>query len=161
MLLLDYQLNEDQLQAAQDPVHWQGIFGAGAHSDYGMLTLLKTDEHPGLQIWSGGKFVDVPPRPGTFIVNLGDMLERCDIAVPHDNLTRRVQSAPVESYAAMSMLSRELPAFWQCCFMSITPVISTTSEVCGMQVDKWALQVHTAPGGGGWQRRPLLHPILL
>ncbi|CAL5218902.1 g645 [Coccomyxa viridis] len=54
----------------------QGIFGAGAHSDYGMLTLLKTDEHPGLQIWSGGKFVDVPPRPGTFIVNLGDMLER-------------------------------------------------------------------------------------
>ena len=54
----------------------QGIFGAGAHSDYGMLTLLKTDDHPGLQIWSGGSFVDVPPKHGTFIVNLGDMLER-------------------------------------------------------------------------------------
>ena len=54
----------------------QGIFGAGAHSDYGMLTLLKTDDHPGLQILSGGSFVDVPPKRGTFIVNLGDMLER-------------------------------------------------------------------------------------
>ena len=54
----------------------QGIFGAGAHSDYGMLTLLKTDQHPGLQIWSKGQFVDVPPRDGMFIVNLGDMLER-------------------------------------------------------------------------------------
>lgn len=27
-----------------------GIFAAGAHSDYGMLTLLKTDEVPGLQV---------------------------------------------------------------------------------------------------------------
>lgn len=60
---------------------WQGVFGAGAHSDYGMLTILKTDEHPGLQIWSGGRFVDVPPRSGTFIINLGDMLERCNMAV--------------------------------------------------------------------------------
>ena len=59
----------------------QGVFGAGAHSDYGMLTLLKTDEHPGLQIWSDGRFVDVPPKPDTFIVNLGDMLERYETAV--------------------------------------------------------------------------------
>ena len=62
----------------------QGIFGAGAHSDYGMLTLLKTDQHPGLQIWSKGHFVDVPPRDGMFIVNLGDMLERW----PHRNPTQ-------------------------------------------------------------------------
>ncbi len=57
----------------------QGIFAAGAHSDYGMLTLLATDDAPGLQIWlhSAGRFVDVPPKPGAFIVNLGDMLERC------------------------------------------------------------------------------------
>ncbi|CAL8469967.1 g9509 [Coccomyxa elongata] len=54
----------------------QGIFAAGAHTDYGMLTLLKTDDAPGLQIWSHGRFVDVPPKPGAFIVNLGDMLER-------------------------------------------------------------------------------------
>ena len=64
-----------------------------------MLTLLKTDEHPGLQIWSGGRFVDVPPRPGTFIVNLGDMLERCDAAVSGE-----VQPCHVQSIALPTML---------------------------------------------------------
>jgi len=55
------------------------VLGAGAHSDYGMLTLLRTDGAPGLQVRPepGGPWHAVPPRPGAFIVNLGDMLERC------------------------------------------------------------------------------------
>ena len=58
-----------------------GVFAAGAHSDYGMLTLLATDANPGLQIQpraggADGDWFDVPPRRGAFIVNLGDMLER-------------------------------------------------------------------------------------
>ena len=59
----------------------QGVFGAGAHSDYGMLTLLRTDQKPGLQILSQGQFMDVAPKQGTFIVNLGDLLERCEAAL--------------------------------------------------------------------------------
>ena len=59
----------------------QGVFGAGEHSDYGMLTLLRTDQQPGLQILSQGQFIDVAPKQGTFIVNLGDMLERCEAAL--------------------------------------------------------------------------------
>lgn len=76
-----------------------GIYGCGKHSDYGMITILATDENPGLQIALDPSLVtgaetectttstnsndtqeiwmDVPPPPpGTFIVNLGDMLER-------------------------------------------------------------------------------------
>ena len=56
-----------------------GIFACGAHSDYGMVTLLATDDQPGLQIYHEGKWVDVPPpgfEGGKFVVNLGDMLER-------------------------------------------------------------------------------------
>ncbi|KAF3624879.1 putative protein phosphatase 1 regulatory subunit pprA-like [Capsicum annuum] len=58
-----------------------GIFGAGAHSDYGLITLLATDNVCGLQI-SKDKDANpqiweyVPPLKGAFIVNLGDMLER-------------------------------------------------------------------------------------
>ena len=55
----------------------KGIYGCGAHSDYGMITLLLTDKHRGLQILTKeSQWVDVPPRNGAFIVNLGDMLER-------------------------------------------------------------------------------------
>jgi isopenicillin N synthase-like dioxygenase len=55
----------------------KGIFACGAHSDYGMVTLLLTDENHGLQILtSEGKWMDVPPQPTQFVVNLGDMLER-------------------------------------------------------------------------------------
>lgn len=54
----------------------QGIYGCGAHSDYGVLTLLATDGTPGLQIQGRNGWVDVTALPGTIVVNLGDMLER-------------------------------------------------------------------------------------
>ncbi len=54
-----------------------GVYGAGAHSDYGMLTILATDRVPGLQIHLDGSWHDVAPVSGAFIINLGDMLERC------------------------------------------------------------------------------------
>ncbi|KAJ0406732.1 hypothetical protein P43SY_004557 [Pythium insidiosum] len=54
----------------------RGVFGAGAHTDYGLITLLSTDDNPGLQIWHEGRWIDVPPRQDAFIVNIGDMGER-------------------------------------------------------------------------------------
>jgi isopenicillin N synthase-like dioxygenase len=55
----------------------EGVCAAGAHTDYGMLTLLATDGVPGLQILKNRMWLDVPSLPGALIVNLGDMLERC------------------------------------------------------------------------------------
>lgn len=54
----------------------QGVYGAGAHTDYGALTVLATDDSPGLQINTDGQWQHVKPIPNTFIINLGDMLER-------------------------------------------------------------------------------------
>ncbi len=48
-----------------------------ACADKALVRLLAvTDGTPGLQILKGGAWIDVPPIPGTVIVNLGDMLER-------------------------------------------------------------------------------------
>ncbi|MGK5630414.1 isopenicillin N synthase family dioxygenase [Streptomyces sp. URMC 123] len=50
--------------------------GVGAHKDYGFLTLLLQDAIGGLQVQrEDGAFHDVPPLPGAFVVNLGELLE--------------------------------------------------------------------------------------
>lgn len=55
-----------------------GQLRAGAHSDYGSLTILKTEDKPGgLQAFNqAGEWVDVPAIPGCFVVNLGDLMAR-------------------------------------------------------------------------------------
>lgn len=50
--------------------------GVGTHKDYGFITLLLQDSVGGLQVARpDGSFLDVPPMPGAFVVNLGELLE--------------------------------------------------------------------------------------
>ncbi|CAB4874305.1 unannotated protein [freshwater metagenome] len=59
--------NEPQLDEEQ--------MALGAHTDYGILTILLADVRPGLQILSdASEWVDVTPEPGAFIMNVGDAL---------------------------------------------------------------------------------------
>lgn len=35
-------------------IWWQGVYGAGAHTDYNAMTVLATNDTPGLQIHTAG-----------------------------------------------------------------------------------------------------------
>jgi isopenicillin N synthase-like dioxygenase len=51
-------------------------WGVGEHTDYGLLTLLAQDDNGGLAVHTSRGWVDAPPIPGTFVCNIGDMLDR-------------------------------------------------------------------------------------
>ncbi|WP_327086369.1 hypothetical protein OIE66_29065 [Nonomuraea sp. NBC_01738] len=51
-------------------------WGVGEHTDYGLLTLLLQDGNGGLQVHTPGGWVDAPPLEGTFVCNIGDMLDK-------------------------------------------------------------------------------------
>lgn len=57
---------------AESDVRW----GVGEHTDYGLLTLLYQDPTGGLQVRTQEGWIEAPPLPGTFVCNIGDMLDR-------------------------------------------------------------------------------------
>lgn len=63
---------------AYPPAVADGVEGWGVaeHSDYGLITLLLQDHIGGLQVASDDGWIDVEPIAGSFVCNIGDMLER-------------------------------------------------------------------------------------
>jgi len=85
--------------------------GVGAHKDAGILTLLLQDRVGGLQVETGGGWIDIPPTENTFVVNIGEVLELVTNgylrATPH-----RVHTPPVgvDRYSIAYFISPRLDA---------------------------------------------------
>jgi len=91
--LIHYPANFEQTATAA-PSEW----GISAHTDYECFTILQATT-PGLEVLnSEGRWIDAPPLPGAFVINIGDMLEALTngrfIATPH-----RVRNIPDERYS--------------------------------------------------------------
>lgn len=49
--------------------------GVGPHKDSGLVTVLLQGVQSGLQVETEAGWIDAPPRPGTYVVNMGELLE--------------------------------------------------------------------------------------
>jgi isopenicillin N synthase-like dioxygenase len=61
--------------------------GVGEHTDYGLLTILQQDTSGGLQVKINSEWIAAPPIAGSFVCNIGDMLDRMTggyyLSTPH------------------------------------------------------------------------------
>ncbi len=89
----------------QDDPPAEGQLRAGAHTDYGMLTILSGESAPGLQVRTrSGEWVDVATDKYRFVCNIGDLLMRWTNDRWVSN-THRVLNPPREMAKAASRMS--------------------------------------------------------
>lgn len=65
----------DPASADSPTVPTNGRLGIGHHTDAGALTILDQADVPGLQVLHDGVWHLVPPVPGTFTINIGDVVQ--------------------------------------------------------------------------------------
>ncbi len=71
----------------------QDVQGVGPHKDGGFVTVLLQDTEAGLQVETDRGWIDAPPLPGTFIINVGEALEAASNGYLRANV-HRVVSPP-------------------------------------------------------------------
>jgi isopenicillin N synthase-like dioxygenase len=94
--------------------------GVGEHTDYGLLTLLWQDETGGLEVSHPEGWLAVPPVAGSFVCNVGDMLERLT-AGRYVSALHRVRNVSLEPRISM-------PLFLDPCFDAVLePIVDADS----------------------------------
>jgi len=130
--------------------------GVGAHKDSGVLTLLSVEPGShGLQVeLSRGQWIDVPPLPGAFIVNTGELLE-----VASGGYLRATQHRVLAPSPGHDRVS--IPFFLNPSLDAQVPIIALPPELAarsrGVEADP-NNPIFNTYGENAWKSRTRAHP---
>ena len=84
----------------QSKAEEEGSVGALAHTDYGVITVLAQDPLGGLELERrDGSWIKAPYIPGTFVVNIGDLMGRWTNDVYRSNKHQVINRLDVERFS--------------------------------------------------------------
>ena len=84
----------------QPPTADELLRGAGAHTDFGALTLLAQDDTGGLELFDPARgWFAAEPLPGTLVVNLGDLIPRWTNDLYRSTMHRVINRSGRERYS--------------------------------------------------------------
>jgi isopenicillin N synthase-like dioxygenase len=135
-----------------DPTPQQGV---GAHKDSGVLTLLWVEPGKGgLQVLRDGEWVDAPPVPGAFVVNIGELLEYATqgylTATNHRVISPRFPDERIS-----------VPFFFNPALDAVLPIIDLPAELAadahGVEEDP-TNPIHATYGENALKSRLRAHP---
>ena len=133
-----------------DPTPKQGV---GAHKDSGVLTLLYVEPGKGgLQVQYGDDWIDAPPIPGAFVVNIGELLE-----VATDGYLKATVHRVISPLIGSDRIS--IPFFFSPALDATIPLLDLPEglESSGITVDP-ANPIYTTHGENALKSRLRAHP---
>jgi isopenicillin N synthase-like dioxygenase len=110
--------------------------GIGAHTDYGFLTVLSQDAVGGLQVMNrAGEWVTAPPVEGTFIVNIGDLVQTLTNDRYTSTMHRVINTSGLERYSIPFFIDLDFDAV-------VEPVPTCVSEATPAKYEAYTCGKH-------------------
>jgi isopenicillin N synthase-like dioxygenase len=114
----------------------QEEIGIGAHTDYGFLTVLSQDAVGGLQVRNrAGEWVTAPPVEGTFIVNIGDLVQTLTNDRYTSTMHRVINTSGLERYSIPFFIDLDFDAI-------VEPVPTCVSEALPAKYEAYTCGQH-------------------
>jgi len=114
----------------------QEEIGIGAHTDYGFLTVLSQDAVGGLQVRNrAGEWVTAPPVEGTFIVNIGDLVQTLTNDRYTSTMHRVINTSVLERYSIPFFIDLDFDAI-------VEPVPTCVNETLPAKYEAYTCGQH-------------------